>query len=564
MISSPKLLDVTMLANHVEKYQKDNGLNGPSRAFIYFFLSQVHGLTNDQVEEIVTDGPDDRGVDAIFISESDNQSIIKIYQFKYHSSDNMLEKNFPSSEVDKTLTFIQDLFSKEESLERSCNAVLWDNVQRIWEIYEDRRVSIEINFVSNGERLLDKHRERLLNSLRDFPMVNFREYAFDDILLLLISRPRSKRTHKIKVVDDQIFSRLDGIIKGAVATISAEDLVKTVSIDDGFSAIDSSLFEENVRSYLGNDNPVNESIIKSSLSEDNYLFWYLNNGITIVCDSFYYNSAVKRSPILNIENMQIVNGAQTLHALFEAYKINPDIIGNVLVLVKFYETKEYQMYRKIALATNSQSRIFVRDLMSNHQIHLKIESIFESFGYFYERKRNQYSGMPSSRRIDALKMGQIILSYKLKFPEKARSESDKIFGSLHDDIFSQKLTPDDLLFMYNLSIKIEGIRENINQQIKKGLGSFVNGLDCRFILYGQYHLMYIIALMREKNSVFASTEIDDLIQLSIKTLSDVVAKKSELSLYNFFRSPRGREAVSDAVNMQLFGMKKEGQLPLPF
>ena len=47
-------------------------------------------------------------------------------------------------------------------------------------------------------------------------------------------------------------------------------------------------------------------------------FFYYNNGITVTCSHFEYPKQV-RNPIINLENLQIVNGSQTIHALFEAF-----------------------------------------------------------------------------------------------------------------------------------------------------------------------------------------------------------------------------------------------------
>ena len=114
-------------------------------------------------------------------------------------------------------------------------------------------------------------------------------------------------------------------------------------------------------SDLTRANRINAKIIESALSDGNASFWYLNNGITMTCDFMEYQPGV-RAPILTLENVQIVNGGQTSHALFEAWKLEPEKVKNVLLLLRVYQTKRREMSQKIAASTNSQTPIRSRDL----------------------------------------------------------------------------------------------------------------------------------------------------------------------------------------------------------
>jgi len=78
-------------------------------------------------------------------------------------------------------------------------------------------------------------------------------------------------------------------------------------------------FEDNVRIYLKQRSKINRNIKETALSDDAYRFFYYNNGITITCSHFEYPKRV-RNPIIELENLQIVNGSQTIHALHDAFK----------------------------------------------------------------------------------------------------------------------------------------------------------------------------------------------------------------------------------------------------
>lgn len=68
-----------------------------------------------------------------------------------------------------------------------------------------------------------------------------------------------------------------------------------------------SLFNSNVRDYLGNTGSVN-SEIEHTIATEPEMFLMCNNGITIVCSDFIQI----RDKIVSIDNPQIVNGCQNL------------------------------------------------------------------------------------------------------------------------------------------------------------------------------------------------------------------------------------------------------------
>ena len=84
---------------------------------------------------------------------------------------------------------------------------------------------------------------------------------------------------------------------------------------------------------------------------DQLLFWFLNNGITIICDKV--DPVTDRDdPKVKIDNMQIVNGCQTATSLANALKeghLQPD----TRVMLRIYETQDLDIVDKIVLTTNN-------------------------------------------------------------------------------------------------------------------------------------------------------------------------------------------------------------------
>jgi hypothetical protein len=93
-----------------------------------------------------------------------------------------------------------------------------------------------------------------------------------------------------------------------------------------------SLFNWNIRRFLGKKGEVNAGL-RETLDKEAEHFYYYNNGISALCESFDFDHKSKR---LRVSKLQIVNGAQTLGALRHA---NSENLDAAFVLVKLTAVK---------------------------------------------------------------------------------------------------------------------------------------------------------------------------------------------------------------------------------
>lgn len=551
-------LEWSMIDGAINKCQQAYQLDTPSKAFSYYVLELMFPDANENLEDLITDGGNDCGIDAIKISKLDGCADVHFFQFKYRATHENSRKYFPGDAVDKVIAFFKALFDEDATLEKSCNPFLWQKVQEIWSSIRDSSTRFTLHFGTNGLNLEPAQKVRLINGIREYK-ITFHEID-DAVLCDLIVNSHSKETvHHLTAVDKQYYERSDGDIRGLIATVNAKELVNVIADDAVPSRVDGRNFDQNIRVYLGGNNPVNEAIIQSALSRTNSYFWYLNNGITAVCSAFSYQPGA-RSPKIEIKNLQIVNGSQTSHALFEAARSNPEALDNVLVLVRLYETKNTELPHEIAVATNSQTRIYHRDLTSNSTLQLQLEKAFASLGYFYERKKNQHKDKPDDKRIDAFKLGQAILAYHLKEPEKAKTDSDKIFGNRYNEIFSSELNVNHLLNIYKTFCEIEALRADTNISIKKGT---VVQADT-FLTYGQFHILYLVSILAEKSRSDISKvhNRQRLVKDALSVVRNFVSDRKSYAFYNLFRHPKTKQDLYDLVfqrgqlELQLFETEK--------
>lgn len=171
------------------------------------------------------------------------------------------------------------------------------------------------------------------------------------------------------------------------------------------------LFERNVRCYLGSGRKgINHEIVNTVENTPEY-FYYYNNGITISCSRYRVK---EESNKVSLENPQIINGAQTVNAIYDAYckrkkkeertERNDQVIesklkehfSKVKVLVRIVQSTKDEMSnfsQNLTRYNNSQNSIEVVDYRSNDKVQEKLQKEFAKLGYFYEVKRGEYNAL---------------------------------------------------------------------------------------------------------------------------------------------------------------------------
>ncbi len=168
------------------------------------------------------------------------------------------------------------------------------------------------------------------------------------------------------------------------------------------------LLEQNVRCFLQARGNVNKGIRDTLLNEPQRFFAY-NNGITATARDITLNE--DRSQIIQIRDFQIVNGGQTTASLYHASQIkNPPDLSKVFVQMKLSEISDnlgMEVVQNIAKYANTQNKVNIPDLRSNHPFHVAIEKFsrrmwvppregsLNETKWFYERSRGQYADVQS-------------------------------------------------------------------------------------------------------------------------------------------------------------------------
>jgi len=179
---------------------------------------------------------------------------------------------------------------------------------------------------------------------------------------------------------------INGASAAYIGVVNCSDYVGLIEKESG--ELNKGLFFENVRDFLGVNNPVNEDIaatINSVGERDRFAI--LNNGVTIVA-----KKVIPSGDYFKISQFQVVNGCQTSHVL---YKNRSVLSPDMYLTVKIIETSDVDLSGQIISTTNSQSLVVKEAFATIKPYHRRLEDFFSAmrnsnFEYYYERRPHQF------------------------------------------------------------------------------------------------------------------------------------------------------------------------------
>ena len=512
-------------------------------------ISETMEIDIDEAVDAITDGGNDRGVDALFIDDRDGKNDIHIFQTKCVGDFSKSKSNFPSSEIDKLASFIVDLTGHDNDALASTNSLLKAKISDALEVLKEANATITVHFVGNTAPLIDTELKRVRTAFSRYKAIEFRMHDLDALSDFFLEKRVPALVREITAIDTNFFDRTDQNLRGVVCSVAALDIVDAIKSEDDPEQVEAGIFDQNVRIYLKRRNRINRRIIESALSDDNHMFWYQNNGITMTCDKVEIGPS-RRAPKIKLTNVQIVNGGQTSNCLFEAAKEDRSKIEDVILLVRVIETSSEEVKMSIAETTNSQTPINVRDLRSNDRQQRQLEEVFADLGYYYERKAGQHADKPSSKRVDALTAGQAYLAYGIGLPETAKKDRGRVFGDLYDTVFAEDLTAIKLLTSFKLAQILSEKKKEVRKKIRDGLTLAIGEMS---LIDGSFHTLFAIRQICNRDEIdmwdfdLADAKVSEAIDVVSKLYNNAQLADDNFSSNRYFKDARTKDEVTKAV-----------------
>ena len=457
-----------------QDYYQQNFRNDGQR-FIAWYLRNIHLRDQNQAKYDITDGKNDKQIDAIVID--DDTLTVYIIQGKFIGVSTVDAE--PLREVLSSWIQLKDPIKLQEGANERLKLRLLDLSTALEEDYaiifelittasltegakgdlrifqeqiaQDEELSATLDLVDNGE--LKRRYDLALE--RELPSINY-SFTLEKGRYLLMEIARTK------VV---------------VAAIPLKECIKLPGIRDG------ALFRKNVRQFMGLSNRVNKALKNTIFSDKNKDFFFYHNGITAICDKMGLNDSM-----LTLKGVNIVNGCQSLNTILACSEKVKEL-EDTYILFRFYEIPQRDRADKISISTNFQTAVKPRDLRSNDKKVLNLKKLFEQRykeGYLIT-KRGEEPPADKNRDyvIDLVDLGKWLISWHSQRPNIAYSET-KIFDKYFEQLFKREYLPENI---QALNLWMREIMKGWTPSNLFGLNESLLAMKS----YVPYHVLYAIS-----------------------------------------------------------------------
>jgi cold shock CspA family protein len=232
-------------------------------------------------------------------------------------------------------------------------------------------------------------------------------------------------------------------VKKAYAfTCGAPEFLKVLRKEDGL--LRRSLFNDNVRDYLGKQGAINSEMEKTIVNNPE-MFLLCNNGITIVCTGFEQI----RDKLVKIENPQIVNGCQTSSTIFDLRE-HPNIT-KLQLLVRVISTENHSVSNNIVRGTNRQNQVLEEAFEATLPFHQDtLEPYFAAIDsdvrIYYERRARQYNNDPLIKKTHIVNLRiltQTFVGMFLDAPHESHRHEAKLLEQYAGERATRKIFRED-------------------------------------------------------------------------------------------------------------------------
>jgi len=417
-----------------QDYYQQNFPNDGQR-FVAWYLKNIHLRNMNETKDDITDGADDKQIDAITIN--DDKQTIFVIQGKFIGSTAVDAE--PLREVLSSWLQLRDIVRLQEvgniKLKRKLS-----EVARAFE--DDYEVAFELittsTLTESANNDLATFQKQLadLAENEDFPssitVIDKDELKRRYDLALEIENPSI--THTIDLSGNRFLPLTLAGTQVIVAAIPLSECINIPGIKDG------TLFQKNVRQSLGLNNAVNKGIKNTIYSDKHRDFFFFHNGITAIC-----NKMELQDHKLKLSGLSVVNGCQSLNTIISCSE-RIKKLEDTFVLFRFYEIPLRERADRISINTNSQSAVKPRDLRSNDKRVLGLKKLFEQkypSGYFITKRGEQAPADKDKNFVlDLSDLGKYLIAWHSKRPNVSYSEA-KIFDKYFEQLFKREYKPEN-------------------------------------------------------------------------------------------------------------------------
>ena len=457
----PILAQIRQEIAHDPYYQQNFANDG--QRFVAWYLRRV--LLRDAIaaRDDITDGQNDKQMDAVVVDDEDRR--VLIIQGKFVGA-NQVDGD-PLREVLGAWLRLQDL----PTLQHDCNEKLKLKLESVRRGLEDE-YRVEFELLTTGT-LTDAARTDLkafADRLEDFDEFAASLQLVDtEVLETRLAEAEAQELpslgHTIEVDPTKTLVTRVGNVQTVLTVLPLRECLKMPGITDG------RLFRKNVRQSLGANNKVNRALRATINGERARDFFVYHNGVTAICESANYDAA---KGLLHVKGLSVVNGCQSLSTIYSvSERVRSDEAKGAYILFRCYEIPERALAERISINTNSQSAVKPRDLRSNDKVMVGLKRAFETRytdGFFMTKRGDERPGDKDARKtVDAGVLAKMLMAWHCQRPNISYNEK-KLFDEYYKTIFRTGYDPASILALQTWLSAIDDAWQNLtlNDVLKAG------------------------------------------------------------------------------------------------
>ncbi|MBA2670871.1 MAG: AIPR family protein, partial [Gemmatimonadetes bacterium] len=442
--------------NESTRIASEHGLNQRGDQLIWWYFLRLAGLTSTEIEEVVCDGGNDLGIDAIHI---DDNGLVHFYQFK---NPQRADVTLPAGEVDKLLAGLQVILNRRHS--DIANPELRERIEDIYQIVP---TGYRIHLVTSGIGMAQESRVKLdafLGSLGG-PTEDFFTWQLEDLEVL----QDTFYQRKLPTVERPIVFTLERQPPYQIRSANHDCYLfhaTGVALSALYAEHSEQLLQQNIRVFQG-DRTTNALIRQTASSSDSANFFHYNNGVTFLCETAQWDQFQGK---LTLNKAQVVNGGQTVRVLSRA-QTDGVLKADVVVPVRVITSQgDKQFASDVAVNLNNQNRIESSFLRSNEPRVVQLAHAMESVGWYLERRENEVRNLSDQeKRAIELRIGhtldgrvvrmrdgaQAYVATYMRQPELAKKNPRRIFlgtqdGGVFERVFSNDISAERFIAAHRL------------------------------------------------------------------------------------------------------------------
>ncbi|WP_201576998.1 AIPR family protein [Psychrobacter immobilis] len=386
-----------------------------ARAFSAFVLQQKFNLDVITAAEAVVDDYEDHGIDAIYYHEADQTLYLLQSKMKENAQ-------FKLDEAQAFIEGVKLLLNKQ--FQRFNQNV--QNLQAHIETALDECEHIQLLVAHTGDGITIQAQNYLQPAIQDLIdegeeqiVPAYQQYTATEVEHALRSE------HTVDAVNARVavykFRVQEQPRKVVFGIAKLTDLIALHTTHDR------SLYEKNIRYFIGAGRRGVNKAIKDTLLNEPENFIYLNNGITLIGNTVKPKGNIKGhtgSKHVAVDGLSVVNGAQTIASAAQFASENSEAdISQAQVMVTIIHTGNDTFHKQVTKARNLQNPVDLASFAALDDTQERLRQEMKMFGVEYLYRPQQMAGTGiRSINIDTLVKALACMRADIRVPYQLKAE----------------------------------------------------------------------------------------------------------------------------------------------